>query len=379
MVYSAKSMSKNSFIELCRFLACYCIFSYHTRGVFISGWIFVEFFFILSGFFTVKHIEHNKETIGQKKGYPLYYTLNKIRRIIPYSLIAMLLSFVIECKIYQLDLNEIVKFFFALVPNLLLIPCTGAVNRSITISENFMINYMIIPSLWYISALFVVLPIFIYMVIKINELIKSYVLTIVPFFLYGYLLINNGSINGWYDTGNSFFGLDMRALAGIMLGGAAYYAARYLAKIRLTLIGKWILSLVEIFIWISLAYVAMLQDFQYTAYVVIAISAGIVISFSGNSLSAKLKNSFIDYLGSLSLPIYCLHSTVITLFYYLYDGELIMTDAVRNKIFLLTLILAVIFKFLFRYLTNIIQVINKMVCCDNLHKGGFPDSDNRRK
>lgn len=361
MVDNAKSIGRNSFIELCRFLACYCIFSYHARGMFTSGWIFVEFFFILSGFFTVKHIEQNKEIIGLKKGYPFYYTLNKIKKIIPYSFVAMLISFVIECMRYQLDFDEIVKFIFALIPNILLIPCTGAVNRCITISENFSINYMLNPTLWYISALFVVLPIFIYIVIRLNDLIKTYVLTIVPFFLYGYLLINNGSINGWYDAGNSFFGLDMRALAGLMLGGAAYYAARYFAKIKFTVIGKCILSFIEVLVWVSLAYVAILEDFQYTAYVVIAITTGIVISFSGNSLSGKLKNSFVDYLGSLSLPIYCLHSTVINLFNYLYDGEFIMTDELRMTIFLVTLILAVIFKFLFRYLTNIFKVIKKII------------------
>ena len=41
-------------VELCRFLACYVIFSYHAGGRFTTGWIFVEFFFMLSGYFAIK-------------------------------------------------------------------------------------------------------------------------------------------------------------------------------------------------------------------------------------------------------------------------------------------------------------------------------------
>lgn len=43
-------------VELCRFLACYIIFSYHAGGRFTTGWIFVEFFFMLSGYFAIKHL-----------------------------------------------------------------------------------------------------------------------------------------------------------------------------------------------------------------------------------------------------------------------------------------------------------------------------------
>ena len=45
---------KNNMVELCRFLACYVIFSYHAGGRFTTGWIFVEFFFMLSGYFAIK-------------------------------------------------------------------------------------------------------------------------------------------------------------------------------------------------------------------------------------------------------------------------------------------------------------------------------------
>ena len=48
--------TKNYYIELCRFLACMAIFSYHASWHLVGGWIFVEFFFMLTGFFMVKHI-----------------------------------------------------------------------------------------------------------------------------------------------------------------------------------------------------------------------------------------------------------------------------------------------------------------------------------
>ena len=53
-MFSGVKMKKNVFLELLRFLAATIIVGYHTKFVFHSGWIFVEFFFIISGFLHIK-------------------------------------------------------------------------------------------------------------------------------------------------------------------------------------------------------------------------------------------------------------------------------------------------------------------------------------
>lgn len=62
---------KNNMVELCRFLACYVIFSYHAGGRFTTGWIFVEFFFMLSGYFAIKHLVRMEGKIENKATYPI--------------------------------------------------------------------------------------------------------------------------------------------------------------------------------------------------------------------------------------------------------------------------------------------------------------------
>ena len=51
---------KNRIVELERFIACCIIFFYHCGGHFGSGWIVVEFFFLLTGYFATQHYETHK-------------------------------------------------------------------------------------------------------------------------------------------------------------------------------------------------------------------------------------------------------------------------------------------------------------------------------
>lgn len=51
---------KNAHIELCRFIGAIIILCHHTylfenRTYFVTGWLFVEFYFMLTGYFTAMH------------------------------------------------------------------------------------------------------------------------------------------------------------------------------------------------------------------------------------------------------------------------------------------------------------------------------------
>ena len=94
---------KNNMVELCRFLACYVIFSYHAGGRFTTGWIFVEFFFMLSGYFAIKHLVRMEGKIENKATYPIQYTIDKFKRLLPYTTVGCgrLLNFCLEISVYR--------------------------------------------------------------------------------------------------------------------------------------------------------------------------------------------------------------------------------------------------------------------------------------
>lgn len=88
-------------VELCRFLACYVIFSYHAGGRFTTGWIFVEFFFMLSGYFAIKHLVRMEGKIENKATYPIQYTIDKFKRLLPYTTVGFVADCLISAWKYQ--------------------------------------------------------------------------------------------------------------------------------------------------------------------------------------------------------------------------------------------------------------------------------------
>ena len=52
--------NKCEYIELCRFVGAIIILCHHSytlmdRTIFLGGWAFVEFYFILTGYYTTSH------------------------------------------------------------------------------------------------------------------------------------------------------------------------------------------------------------------------------------------------------------------------------------------------------------------------------------
>lgn len=105
-------------VELCRFLACYVIFSYHAGGRFTTGWIFVEFFFMLSGYFAIKHLVRMEGKIENKATYPIQYTIDKFKRLLPYTTVGFVADCIISAWKYQFTGMELVKWILYLPVNL---------------------------------------------------------------------------------------------------------------------------------------------------------------------------------------------------------------------------------------------------------------------
>jgi hypothetical protein len=175
-------------VELCRFLACYVIFSYHAGGRFTTGWIFVEFFFMLSGYFAIKHLVRMEGKIENKATYPIQYTIDKFKRLLPYTTVGFVADCIISAWKYQFTGMELVKWILYLPVNLFYLAGTGMMPADVPISDTVQTSYIMGGALWYICAMFVAMPVMMYLYLYLGKKIGPWLISFLPMLLYGYLI-----------------------------------------------------------------------------------------------------------------------------------------------------------------------------------------------
>lgn len=94
-----KQSSRNGEIDLFRFIFAVIVFSFHfeyTPAIFKSGYLCVEFFFVLSGYFLMQHIEKNKNTAINPTITICNYAKNRLKRLYASYFIACVAAYVIR-------------------------------------------------------------------------------------------------------------------------------------------------------------------------------------------------------------------------------------------------------------------------------------------
>ena len=217
---------KNSLIELERFLACTAIFFFHQGFLFTSGWVFVEFFYILTGYFSLKHFAINKSKNQMSDehyaNHVFRYSIKKFIQIFPFIGCSMLLTAITNIsdgKIY--GIKQLVIYAIIFFENLLGLTGYSVLQRNIVINEYFTYGWMIDGIFWYTAALFVALPIFLWSARKLEQSMGIWIFTVLPSLLYGVCIVRYNSLSGWPTTDPYvYFMLNFRALAGLLLGRA---------------------------------------------------------------------------------------------------------------------------------------------------------------
>ena len=70
--------NKCQYIEVCRFIGAIIILCHHSytlmeRTFFLGGWAFVEFYFMLTGYYTTEHFLKHSEKVGAEYRDIFYY------------------------------------------------------------------------------------------------------------------------------------------------------------------------------------------------------------------------------------------------------------------------------------------------------------------
>lgn len=214
MEHDAKhyTTKRNPELELWRFLAAVIIMIYHSyilgwEGYPFSesGWFYVEFFFILSGYFITAHVRSRKNAESLWGG-----VFRRIKKIYPY----LLLSAIWGCIVFwfrmtptrKMEVVDIIERFTASI---------------LFLSGNIIGFPEYVGGMWYVSVLFLVMPLFMFVVSK--KEFSAAVCLLVPVLVY----TNMGAINGL----RSPFHDVLRGFSAMLLGTFVYEMIPYIKSL----------------------------------------------------------------------------------------------------------------------------------------------------
>lgn len=295
MPFSYHKTTKIVFIELCRFVFAFCLIWFHFGcvpflnkngewAVFHNGYLIVEYFFILTGYFSVAHIE---KTRGQAFSIGSY-VLHKYISLLPYMALSVFCAYPLifvggypkrQILNFPLEIFGLYKGFSPEAINL---------------------------HLWFVGAMIIALPILLYSVTKLKHDTLLYLSFVIPLLIYGYILNDQGTLDSWaFQLGI------LRALAGMFLGCFLYYVSIILRGFKFTLAGKITITIIEVSTFgIALIYL-LLPNYRYDIFFIFIISISLLCTFSHKSFLNNLSSRFLCFLGNLSMPIYFFHYPII--------------------------------------------------------------------
>ena len=316
---TAKKIQRNNFIELERFIACGAVLLFHA-DIMPLGWIFVEFFFILTGLFTMQHM-HSLSGLSpaQERWYPLIYTWHKIKRLFPYTTLGILLMWFYDAVAYHLNGIGLLKWILYLPTNLLLLNGFGVQAYGFEIQDGFKAPDLINFQLWYIACM---IPALIILVFLLQHSKKSRVLvcSILPLILIGILILLDGTIAGWHQDTIQLFGLDMRALAEMLIGVDAWYVMEWLKKKQFRTSQRVLLTAAELLCFFGIFIYSWISEQPFEILFILMFAISVTLSASGQTYTSRLNFRFFGFLGKISLPVYCFQMGISSIFGPLFPG-----------------------------------------------------------
>lgn len=192
---------RNAIIDIYKFTACICIAIYHYEWLYIGSpvffthfYIFVELFFVISGFFLARNIE----LTGRE---PIENAIFQIKKLYPLYVSAFFLSWIIQWKINFWDIYTAIQYLWLAKYELLMIHITG-------IDSN--IHYM--NGVTGQIPVMIIAGVFIWYWIQRH---RSLFINIAPFVsiaIYAHIINTYGNLSQWYAFENYF-------CVGIIRGG----------------------------------------------------------------------------------------------------------------------------------------------------------------
>lgn len=304
--------NKNYYVELLRFIFCIIILLHHSglvspdgSGLMPSAGVIADAFFIITGYFACRHVEKMAEKPKNAFKYSVSYTIDKLKRVLPFSIFGVVIIYFLELLHLssQTSVREHLMRIYTMVVEILLLPMLGIMDVNL-------INLRNAP-LWYLSATLIALPIVLLLIIKCGKVFKYGLVWIIPVLLEVWMVMTYGGALPWINRSPIFIYTGaIRGFSDIVLGCGVYYAAAFLHNtcnekrtwLRITL------TILEIAILAFVIYETIRGIGGFVEMAVIyLIAVMLVLTFSQRTYTSDIQITWFGALGSLSLPIYCMH------------------------------------------------------------------------
>lgn len=333
---------RNNVLDFYRIIFTIIICLHHFQGmldnkIIETGYIGVEFFFILSGFFLYQSYKKNKDDSA------VDYTVKKLKRLYPEYIVAFVLCFILQ--IVKKSENDIVSYIFKAIPEITLIQNIGIFKGGF--------NY----PLWYLSVL-IFGGYLIFGLLKRNEkLFKKVISPITIIFTFSLLNSAGKGLENW-DTIYGIYMPLLRGIADISIGVllANFVESKYFDVLKRN---KGLFYIIEIFSYLCLTYIIIFNS-KFEMYSIFFIAIIICSANNINSLSYKLFNRKVfGKIGKITYSMYLNHASFIMIVSYLYKKILYKNVSAF-------LIIGIYFITLILYAVVSNKIINRI--CDNYKK-----------
>ncbi len=291
---------RNGLIDIYRFLFALVIMTGHSVNVgmeppfpFAGVGIFVEFFFLLTGYFTYSQISKMKPIeIGERMQESLRYTFRKFSAFFPYLLVSVGARYIYD---FCLTLKNSEGGYIQALTSLFYAPF-----------ELLLTNYMFseipqkVGALYFLAAMLVVLPLFCMLCMCRNNSLK------LGAALYAMLFYYHDA--DWAITAD-YPKVLLRAFCGMCMGVVVYFAVNEFEHIDSFMKHSFVIWIIgNILLIASMMLSGLSLDNRRIQLLCIFIG---VLALILSSMYVSLEgNAFTSYLAKLSMVIYIMHWSV---------------------------------------------------------------------
>lgn len=331
-------------ISFFKFLFAIIILVFHTSMIvglpyFTGGYIFVEWFYIFSGYTLANKVYSLKKDDGVAE-HTLKITYSRIANIFPYYVISCIIALIFKILFKQIDFSSSYMYHRILHEVLLL--------------QMFTVDiFPLTGTAWFLSSLVISLVIIIPILIRFKNAYMKVLSIIVAILLFYYIYKVSGYLYGpaeWLDL--SYKG-NLRAVAGISLGIFGYQLGLTFNKV---IFNNRFISFIKYIAYIALlVYMYKVDDgIQYFIFPFIFM---ILITIQMNNTDSILfkDNGFTRFLGKISMVLFLNHYYVVLALNELdmsKNQKAILTIAISFAISIFIILLVEFIRYIFRLIKD---------------------------